>query len=332
MAGLVERALVPGGDAAGRDPATGEPTARVHAWRGAVLISLASASLIGLGAQGRMQQGGDMLVEWIGTPFSGDAPSTLIFLGLVTPLALPPNWGGAGQAIAAGPARRDAGSFVNAGLLRGLVLLVLLGRTFSGSDALLDVGLVIVVLLAPVLALTWQATARRPLPGALGLRRPGPPASGIASIASELRPGRPIGLSVVGLALAGAGAGARAGPHHPRAGPASQGSASPGPRARLPQRLRLRACSACSRSWPCRARCSSRGAPAASRPCPPTVPRPRPSPSRSSRGRSPSSSPSRSCASGVLQPRPRWAATSRGAAPRAPLAMALALAFAAGER
>ena len=202
MAGLVERALVPGGDAAGRDPATGEPTARVHAWRGAVLISLASASLIGLGAQGRMQQGGDMLVEWIGTPFSGDAPSTLIFLGLVTPLALPPNWGGAGQAIAAGPARRDAGSFVNAGLLRGLVLLVLLGRTFSGSDALLDVGLV-VVLLAPVLALTGRRLTARYLAlsiyGVLGLL------IGVASIASSSAQGA-LSLSVFGLALAGAGA------------------------------------------------------------------------------------------------------------------------------
>ncbi len=202
LAGLLERALVPGGDVAGRDPATGAPTARAHAWRGAVLISLASASLMGLGAQGRMQDGGELLVEWIGTPFAGDAPSTLIFLGLVIPLALPPNWGGAGQAIAAGPGRRDAGSFVNAGLLRGLVLLVLLGRTFSGSDALLDVGLAVVVL-APVLALTGrQVTARflaLSIYGVLGLLM------GVASIASDSAQGA-LGLSVFGLALAGSGA------------------------------------------------------------------------------------------------------------------------------
>jgi len=202
LAGIVERALVPGGDAAGRDPATGGPTARAHAWRGATLISLASASLLGLGAQGRMQDGGELSVAWIGTPFAGDAPTTLIFLGLVLPVALPPSWGGAGQALAAGPARRDAGSFVNAGLLRGIVLLVLLGRTFSGSDALLDVGLVIVAL-APILALLGRQLAARFLAlsvyGVLGLLL------GIASIASEQAQGA-LGLSVVGLALAGSGA------------------------------------------------------------------------------------------------------------------------------
>ena len=202
LAGLVERALVPGGDAAGRDPASGRPTARAHAWRGAVLISLASASLLGLGAQGRMQDGGELSVAWIGTPFAGDTPTTLIFLGLVLPVALPPNWGGAGQALAAGPARRDAGSFVNAGLLRTIALLVLLARTFSGSDALLDVGLVIVAL-APILALLGRQLAARFLAlsvyGALGLLL------GVASIASEDAQGA-FGLSILGLALAGAGA------------------------------------------------------------------------------------------------------------------------------
>ena len=202
LAGVVERALVPGGDAAGRDPASGQPTARAHAWRGATLICLASASLLGLGVQGRMQDGGDLSVAWIGTPFAGDTPTTLIFLGLVLPVALPPNWGGAGQALAAGPARRDAGSFVNAGLLRAIVMLVLLGRTFSGSDALLDVGLVVAVL-APILALLGRQVAARFLAlcvyGVIGLLL------GIASIASEPSQGA-LGLSVIGLALAGAGA------------------------------------------------------------------------------------------------------------------------------
>ena len=91
---------------------------------------------------------------------------------------------------------------MNAGLLRGLVLLVLLGRTFSGSDALLDVGLA-VVLLAPVLALTGrQITARflaLSIYGVLGLLM------GVASIASGSAQGA-LGLSVFGLALAGTGA------------------------------------------------------------------------------------------------------------------------------
>ena len=202
LGALLERAMVPRGDADGRDPASGAPTGSARAWRAAGFISAVSAGLLGLGALGRWRDGGELAVEWVGTPFAGDAPSSLIFLGLLLPLAIPPGWGGAAQGLAAGPARNEVGGFLSAGLLRSLTLIVLLGRTFSGSDALLDVGLALAVL-APVLALIGRQTAAYSLGllfyGVMGLLL------GIAAIASDSAQGA-LGLSILGAALAGSGA------------------------------------------------------------------------------------------------------------------------------
>ena len=92
------------------------------------MICLASASLLGLGAQGRMCTVGTLAAV------DRDALRRRYPDHADLPRAGPPGGasaqlGRAGQALAAGPARRDAGSFVNAGLLRSIVLLVLLGRT-----------------------------------------------------------------------------------------------------------------------------------------------------------------------------------------------------------
>ena len=201
LACVLERAVVPSRGSAGRDPATGEPTTSAHSWRGAVMISLASVSLVGLGAQGRLQDGGDVAVGWIGTPFAGDTPSTLLFLGLVLPLALPPSWGGAAQALAAGPAQRDGGAFLQAGLLRGIALTVLLGRTFFGADALLNVGLAAAAL-APLMALLSRPDASRLL--ALGVHGGLGVLLCFAAIASSGAAGA-LAMGVLALAAAGSG-------------------------------------------------------------------------------------------------------------------------------
>ena len=201
LGGALERGATPAA-AAGRDPATGASTADPRSWRWAGASAVLSAALIGAGAWLRREGDGGMAVEWVGTPFAGDLPSTLLFIGLALPIALPPQLGGVTQALAAGPTAGGAGAFAMAGLGRGLALLVLLGRTFAGSDALLNVG-VAMAALAPLLALLGGGTAARLL--ALGVYGILGGLLAVAAIPSEAVAAA-VGQGTLGLAVAGTGA------------------------------------------------------------------------------------------------------------------------------
>lgn len=101
---------------------------------------LGSASLLFVGWNQRRLAGGADLHDWIGTPFSGDAPSGLLFCGLALPVFLPGIVGG----FSYGFLRRSSGGsegFVSGGfglpsLCVAALLLGGLQVQFSGAEAL----------------------------------------------------------------------------------------------------------------------------------------------------------------------------------------------------
>lgn len=102
-------------------------------------VFAASMVAVGVGAWLRVRAGAPGAVGWIGEPFQGDTPSTLLFLGLALPLVLPGRLGGAGGALAHG-ARDviDLGSMV--GPIRPLLHFWVLHRAFGGSESLAWAG------------------------------------------------------------------------------------------------------------------------------------------------------------------------------------------------
>ena len=128
------------------------------------------AWLVGLGSVGvwwwasglHTQAGGEGIVEWIGTPFSGDTPTTLAFLSLVVPLVLPGFLGGVWAGLSSGPVRNRAGrlGYGLTAFLRPLAYAALLSKTFGGTELLVPLGLAL-VWLAPFVGLFQRCADER---------------------------------------------------------------------------------------------------------------------------------------------------------------------------
>lgn len=201
--GILELALVPRAADHGRDPATGRPTSSRFAWRLAALVALLSPALVALGALARATAGGTTTVEWIGRPLAGDTPTTLLFVGLVLPLALPPQLGGATHGLAAGPRDEDRGGYVLAGVLRPLVLLAALTRCFVGTSAFAPLG-ASAAGVALLLSLFGERTAARSFAAAVHAGF----ALCLAGAATGLEATEDaLALGSIGLALAATGTG-----------------------------------------------------------------------------------------------------------------------------
>ena len=122
------------------------PSARGRRAPLAWLVGLSSVGTWWWGTVLHTQAGGEGLVEWLGTPFSGDTPTTLAFLSLVLPLALPGFLGGVWAGLSSGPARHRAGrlGYGLTAFLRPIAYAALAVKTFGGTELLIPLGLTLV--------------------------------------------------------------------------------------------------------------------------------------------------------------------------------------------
>ncbi|MEM9381894.1 MAG: hypothetical protein AAGB93_18200, partial [Planctomycetota bacterium] len=180
-----------------RDPRLPAPPllARVLGTFGGVLV----VALVGLGASLRVRFGGTTSVEWIGTPFSGDTPTTLIALGLVVLPLVPPVWGGPLEPLARGAFRGRGLPYAIAGLVPALAALAATARTFGGSEHL---GRFAVVALLSALVTGSVRRASSSLRLATTCHTVVAAAVACASVASS-DASDAVALTLAGLALAG---------------------------------------------------------------------------------------------------------------------------------
>jgi hypothetical protein len=130
----------------------------IPAW----IVAVASPAALYWAGTRRVDGGGTLELEWLGSPFSGDPSATTAFLALVIPLFLPGALGGVWAGLSCGP-RAASGSRLAYGLtavVRPLAYGVLAAKTLAGTDELLRIG-VAVVWVMPLVALFQRCAAHR---------------------------------------------------------------------------------------------------------------------------------------------------------------------------
>ncbi|MEM1448179.1 MAG: hypothetical protein AAGI22_03660 [Planctomycetota bacterium] len=190
-------AMVLGGLAVRRDPAA--PGASLVARGLGTFSGVLVAVLVAVGATLRVRSGGSFDVEWVGMPFSGDVPASLIALGLVVVPLLPPRWGGPFEPLARGAYRGRGLPFAIAGVVPPLAALAAAVRTFGGSE---ELGRVAAVAFGLALLTGSVRRGTSPIRLAVTLYVAVAAALACASVASE-DASDAAALTLIGLALAG---------------------------------------------------------------------------------------------------------------------------------